>query len=408
MKCKAKRFWTYLLTAALTGGLCACGGDAMDTDITEPLDTVSAPPVVTVTAGNADGVYDYVIDVPAGRDITVLQLSDLQMMHMEGVRNENRYHQIGNAFFSDNIHDQETQVWRYVDEAIARANPDLIVLAGDIIYGQTDDDGALWTEVCEKMDSYAIPWLVVFGNHDNESAKGVLWQIEQVQASAYGILTQGSCTGNSNYSVGLRQGNEIKYSLFMMDTNGCHTYPNNPGEGMMDDNPDIALITQQAGIYSDQRAWFHRTGNAIRDTYGDVPALVFMHIPIAESVTAARRQYPETYQTYPFVPDLAGDDGIAYEAFGGVDTEGAFWDLAKMHGVTGMFFAHQHNIATSIVWDGIRLSYGLKSSTHDYHRPDMLGALAITLGEADGVMSVEYLYTELAYQNSGETVVYER
>jgi hypothetical protein len=175
---------------------------------------------------------------------------------------------------------------------------------------------------------------------------------------------------------------------------------------MMDDNPDIALITQQAGIYPDQRAWIHQTGKYIAEQYGDVPALVFMHIPIAEAATAARRQYKETYQSYPFTPDLAGDTGVSYEAFVGLDTGGAFWDLAKMHGVTGMFFAHQHNIAASIVWDGIRLSYGLKTSTHDYHLPELLGSLAITLGEDDGALSVDYQYTALPYQESGETVTY--
>ena len=407
MKYFGKRLISCLLIAAMMGGLCACGGDAGSPE-TESHASETQPAIaeVTVTEGDENGIYDYIIDIPAGRDITVLQLSDLQMMTMDGVRNENRYHQIGNAFFSDNVHDQETQVWRYVDEAITRAEPDLIVLAGDIIYGQTDDDGSLWLEVCAKMDSYGIPWLVIFGNHDNESAKGVLWQIEQVQASAYGILCQGEATGNSNYSVGLRQGDTFRYTLYMMDTNGCHTYPDNPGEGMMDDNPDIALITQQAGIYNNQRAWFNRTGKAIAEQYGDIPALVFMHIPISEAVTAARRQYQQTYQNYPFVPDLDGDAGVSNEAFVGLDTGGAFWDLAKTHGVTGMFFAHQHNIATSIVWDGIRLSYGLKTSTHDYHRPDMLGSLVITLGEHDGALSVKYNHTELPYQDSGETVTY--
>ena len=398
-----------MLAVCLTGTLCACGTSA-DTHTREEesvtMETEAMLPTVTVTEQTEDLGYDFVIDIPAGRDIKILQLSDLQTMEMDGVRNENRYHQIGNAFFGDNVHDQQIQTWRYVEEAIARSNPDLIVLAGDIIYGQTDDDGSQWLEVCEKMDSYAIPWLVIFGNHDNESAKGVLWQIEQVRSSEYGILKQGSVTGNSNYSVGLRQDGMFKYTLYMMDTNGCHTYPNNPGEGMMDDNPDIALITQQAGIYPDQRAWIHQTGKYIAEQYGDVPALVFMHIPITEAATAARRQYKETYQSYPFTPDLAGDTGVSYEAFVGLDTGGAFWDLAKMHGVTGMFFAHQHNIAASIVWDGIRLSYGLKTSTHDYHLPELLGSLAITLGEDDGALSVDYQYTALPYQESGETVTY--
>ena len=139
-----------LLTAVLTGSLCACSaGDAVQTTDTAA-ETGEIPMTVTVTEQTEGSIYDYVIDVPSGRAITILQLSDLQTMEMDGVRNENRYHQIGNAFFSDNVHDQETQTWRYVDEAVARAAPDLIVLAGDIIYGQTDDDGSQWLEVCRK------------------------------------------------------------------------------------------------------------------------------------------------------------------------------------------------------------------------------------------------------------------
>jgi len=397
------------LAMCLTGTLCACGTPSdggVDAEQSTTPQTEPVMPSIAVTEQDVEVGYDFIIDIPAGRDIRILQLSDLQTMEMDGVRNENRYHQIGNAFFGDNVQDQYTQTWRYVDEAVAKSNPDLIVLAGDTIYGQTDDDGSQWLEVCEKMDAYEIPWLVIFGNHDNESAMGVLWQIAQVRSSKYGILKQGDVTGNSNYSVGLRQDGVFKYTLYMMDTNGCHTYPNNPGEGMMEDNPDIALITQQAGIYSDQRAWINKTGKYIAEQYGDVPALVFMHIPIAEAATAARRQYKETYQSYPFTPDLAGDAGVSYEAFGGIDTGGAFWELAKTRGVMGMFFAHQHNIATSIVYDDIRLSYGLKTSTHDYHMPELLGSLAITLGEHDGALSVQYNYTELPYQESGETVIW--
>ncbi len=360
--------------------------------------------VVVTECTNGD-VYDYIVDIPAGREVTVLQLSDLQLMSMDGVRNETRYQQIFAAFYGDNVHDQYTQVWRYVDEAIERTKPALIVLAGDLIYGQTDDGGALWLEVCEQMDSYGIPWFVVFGNHDNESGKGVLWQIEQVRASKYGVLKRGSVTGNSNYSVGLRQDGKFIYTLYMVDTNGCRVYPENPGEGMMPDNPDIALIMQKKGICDDQIAWLCDTANAISEKHGEIPAAAFMHIALSEAVAAVREQYPSIPERYlrpglygeRFDADLPGDSGCSYEGYTGLDTEGRFWAFAKEHGVKGLFFAHAHIIASSIVYDGIRLTYGLKSSTHDYHHPEMLGALAITFGEG-GALSVDYNYTELPYQ----------
>ena len=91
----------------------------------------------------------------------------------------------------------------------------------------------------------------------------MLWQTEQVRASKYGVLKRGSVTGNSNYSVGLRQDGKFIYTLYMVDTNGCRVYPENPGEGMMTDNPNIALIMQKQGICDDQIAWLWDTANAI-------------------------------------------------------------------------------------------------------------------------------------------------
>ena len=363
------------------------------------------------TVGTIDGTedgsknFDFVIDVPSGRDIKILQLSDLQNMELSGIRNNNRYHQIYNAFFADGITDQYVQTWRYVDEAVQKANPDVIVLAGDIIYGQTDDDGSQWLEVCYKMDSYKIPWLVLFGNHDNESAKGVRWQIEQVQSSQYGIIKQGDVTGNSNYTVGLRQDGEFKQTLYILDTNGCKEYPNNPGEGMMSNNVDINLIKQEQGIYADQMVWMKQEGENISDNIGDIPALVFMHIPIKEALAAMQELYPDTYNVYPFTPNHVGDTGKSYESFSGIDTNGQFWALCKELGVSGMFFAHQHSIATSIVYDGVRLSFGLKTSTHDSHKEDLLGSLAITIDEDNSTMAVNYLYSELPYQGTESVVL---
>ena len=175
---------------------------------------------------------------------------------------------------------------------------------------------------------------------------------------------------------------------------------------MMEDNPDIALITQQDGIYPDQMDWINRTGAAIRAQYGNVPALMFMHIPIVEVRTSAQAKYPDTYAAYPFYPNLPGDEGVSYESMGCIDTGGAFWKTAKANGVTGMFFAHQHVVCTSIVYDGIRLAFGMKSSTYDYHHPDWLGSMSVTLGASDGALSVAYHHTELPYQKPGETAAH--
>ena len=66
--------------------------------------------------------------------------------------------------------------FNYIAELIENERPDLILLTGDIVYGEFDDSGIIWTRIIDFMDSFGIPWAPIFGNHDNESAKGVAWQ----------------------------------------------------------------------------------------------------------------------------------------------------------------------------------------------------------------------------------------
>ena len=350
-----------------------------------------------VTAREDEEELDFILDLPAGKDPVILQITDTQIQTMAGVRNETRRIQVGNAFFSSLPDDFEFRVWRYVDEAVEKARPDLIVLTGDNIYGELDDSGELWRSLIEKMDSYGIPWCAVFGNHDNESGKGVLWQVEQLLGIKNGIFRRGDVSGNSNYNLLIRQGGEAKYLLYMLDSNGCTTKPHNPGEGMMPDNVDIDQIQQTAGFRNDQIAWMTQSAKSIRQDYGEVSVLLFYHIPVSDIPRLVQKAYPGAASAVPFSPDRAGDFGTAKEPITGA-AAGRFWNSAQSIGCTGMFVGHQHEVATSIVCDGIRVTYGLKTGTYDYHDEELLGSTKITLSENGGTFAVEYLYSELPYR----------
>lgn len=88
------------------------------------------------------------------------------------------------------------------------AKPDLIIITGDVIYGETDDSGEVWKQLISVMDSFQIPWGFCFGNHDNESAKGVQWQVDTAMAAEYCCFAQGNVTGNSNYNILIEQEGE--------------------------------------------------------------------------------------------------------------------------------------------------------------------------------------------------------
>ncbi len=350
--------------------------------------------VYTVTDAKGENGVDFIIDYDFERDIKVLQLADLQMQDLDNARNKNRYNQLKNAFFSHGVCDHERRVWQYVDEAVERSLPDLIVLTGDNIYGETDDDGSDWIELCNKMDSYKIPWLCVFGNHDNESGKGVNWQIEQLEKSEYCVFYRGNVAGNSNYSVLLSQRGEARYLLYMLDTNGCSLKPHNLGEALMPDNVDIHELTLSAGVFNSQTSWFMESYAEATEAYGSLETLMFYHIPPFEASYAVKAN-GGAYPIGEYFEE--GDDfGIYKEALGGFNVGNGFYSKAMAINCKGMFVGHQHQVAVSIVYEGIRLTYGLKTGTYDYHDRDMLGSTLITVYN-DGGFGVQYLFSQLQY-----------
>ena len=394
MKKMIKKIITATLSAAFMSSACACSPQTVP------------PKFVDMEKYG----IDYVIEIPEGQDITILQVTDTQAMLYEGIRTEflddygrpyeslNRFNQVDGAFFTSGVTDTYIRTWQYVKEGVEKTNPDIIVLTGDNIYGETDDSGELWLEMIEVLDSFEIPWLCVFGNHDNESNKGLNWQIEAVSSSKYGYMRKGSTeNGNCNYTVGIKQGNEIKYVFYMLDTNGCRLKPHNFGESLLPYNPDLDEIQQSDGIFPDQMEWMRDCSKKISALGDNIPSMIFMHIPPVESYYSLLGKYDETYGTWPFYTDKDGDIGMAREAIGGFDSGGEFFKAAKDVNCVGMFVGHQHKVATSTVYEGIRITYGLKTGTGDYHSTDMLGTTKITIKEADNSFTVEHIHTEIEY-----------
>ena len=116
-------------------------------------------------------IPDYVIEIEEGRDAIVLQLTDTQIIDAAQAR-PNRVHDP--VFWAtDQV---EERCYDYITEIIGATNPDLIILTGDIVYGEFDDSGTALISFIKFMEGFRIPWAPVFGNHDNESEKGVDWQ----------------------------------------------------------------------------------------------------------------------------------------------------------------------------------------------------------------------------------------
>lgn len=335
---------------------------------------------------HADGILtpgkevDFVVDIPAGRDIRILQLSDLQSTQLDAdeICRDKRY----KAPYRT---DAQSLLWRYVDEAVTTTQPDLIVLGGDNVQGIFDDNGRDWLTLCEHMDSFEVPWTVVFGNHDRESLFGVDLQVQYLKNSRYCLFASQPVSGTSNYTVAVRQGNVYRYVLWMVDTHGSDSQ-------WSAEHPDII---SEKGVRLDQLWWMKNTAAAITHDLGQpLPSLVFMHIAPKQVANLVKKKYPDEYNQFPFTPYLDGDFGVATEKIGGV---GSDWmlDVAKEIGCTGMFFGHQHRVAFSMTLRGIRMTWGLKTGNYAYHDKGLNGGVLITIPQTGPSFSVEYRYSQI-------------
>ncbi len=329
----------------------------------------------------ASNFVDFMVEIPSDREVRILQLTDTQIIDASQARTADRLNEIMIQMWQRGKIDQNC--FNYIAELVERERPDLILLTGDIVYGEFDDSGIIWTRIIEFMDSLDIPWAPIFGNHDNESNKGVAWQCEQLENAENCLFKRGSVTGNGNYSIGLVDENgKIRRIIYMLDSHG---------------------YLRGAGLEQDQIDWFKGVAAAVDTAYGEaVPAFACYHIASEDFQTAFVNKYGyavgETFNL-----DVTGRDGD----FGQKNENLSFFqttlapDLKAAH-VEGVFVGHDHVNNYSIVYDGIRYTYGTKTGVYDYHNGAMVGGTLIRM-TADGQFEVAHKYLDINAMENRES-----
>ena len=348
-----------------------------------------------------EGLVDFAVEVEEGRDPVVLQLSDPQ--------------------FSD-WGDPTSYCYNYLQETIEETQPDLILVTGDIVYGKFDEDGQFLLDYIEFMESFKIPWAPIFGNHDNECILGVDWQCEQFENAEYCLFEQRTLTGNGNYSVGLLQGNELLRVFYMLDSNGCDS-PMVDGNGTpVASEPGKNLVKTTAGFGQDQIDWYTASITTLKTFTPDVKISFAYHIQQAVFEDAIEK-YNDAFEEVSAsrnALNLSTWDGADATDFGCIghksgklwDADYSIWNGMKALGVDSVFVGHEHTNSFSIVYEGVRLQFGQKSSMFDSYswvfedgsvqggsadkRPDnanaLIGGTVIPVSAEDGSIGKGYIY----------------
>jgi 3',5'-cyclic AMP phosphodiesterase CpdA len=324
-------------------------------------------------------VTDFEVEMQKGRAFTLLQITDMQIIDAAQRRYPERLSEGAQRIWATDR--TEECFYGELRALVQKVRPDLIFVTGDIVYGSFDDSGARLDEFVRKMGELGIPWAPVFGNHDNETAIGVAETCRRYETAPNCLFRRGSVTGNSNYTVGLVEDGALCRILYMMDSNGC----GGAYEGE-------TSVKRSIGFGEDQVEWVRATAEAIRrETGKTVPAFAAFHIPtedFCDALVAGGYQAeekigePGNFEIGVDVPAASeGDMGYKNERLPRGGCHPAMRGVWKAAGVDGVFVGHFHKNATSILFDGIRYTFGVKTGSYDYHQ--RTGGTVITLQDGD-------------------------
>lgn len=346
---------------------------------------------------------DFMVSVPESKEPVILQLTDPQIIDPTQQRSETRLSSSLAAYWATDKKDE--LCYDYIREIIGATNPDLIILTGDIVYGEFDDNGENLLEFISFMESFNIPWAPVFGNHDNESKMGADWQCAQLENATNCLFKQRTLTGNGNYTVGIEQGGKLTRVFFMLDSNGC-------GAASTASTKNGHTKTS-AGFGNDQISWYTNLAKAITRLSPETKLSMAFHMQIEAFKDAMSIYSVNGSYTNVFIDEADnrsdGDFGFTGRgAKGAWDSDYTVWNSIKALGFDSVFVGHEHSNSSSIVYEGIRLQYGMKCSAYDrnnYIKTDgsievaayssnntpWLGGSVFSL-DADGEIKDPYIY----------------
>lgn len=243
-------------------------------------------------------------------------------------------------------------------DLIRRAQPDLIIVTGDISYTipiQTFSRDNLRPiyQFCSFMNNIGIPWAMVYGNHDTEAAAGcTATELSQmyreyfqnqpdspmlyadVQPKIYGRYNQYLRIENPDGSL-----NRI---LFLMDSN---------------DYVQGINTKKYDSVHTDQIQWYADTIDRISAQEGRiVPSFVFMHIPFRAFADAQNALETGGDAEYLFGENAEGVSCPEHDT-------GFFEQIVEKGSTQAVFVGHDHLNNLGVKYRGVDLVY---SKSIDY------------------------------------------
>lgn len=260
---------------------------------------------------------------------------------------------------------------KLIRDLVEKTEPDFIMTVGDNTTSIFSDNRAKL--VVKTLSSFGIPWGVVLGNHDGEGRADRVWHGNRYEEAYNSLFDSGPSNihGIGNYGVNIKSpAGDIIYSLLMMDSNRYREYP---------DGKDYDFI------YYDQIQWYEWMVNGVEKSQGNpVPSMAFFHIPLPE---------------FSLAVEAFKEDRLDEGSFGGVRegvfcppvNSGLFNSMKELGSTTHIFNGHDHVNSLSVDWQGIRMTYVLKTGPASYSDKDLQGGTLVTIKSGSYHVELEHV-----------------
>lgn len=314
-----------------------------------------------------------IIDKVPGKDFKVLNFADTQ-------------------FNTTSDLSKSSVLYKTMKKCVDEVKPDLITLSGDNAWGWN-------TRQCVKklikvMDSFEIPWAPVYGNHDREGNASLDYLGNMYAEGKYCLFRKGpfNIGGVGNYVISVRENGKIIHSIIMMDSGDGSDYKVNEEDstkGYSVEGEEITIGRTYHTLTPGQVEWYKWVveGLARQNEGNPVETSAIFHIPLIQYWLAYQAWKESGFDPAMGAGEMGEDPGSAF-----IDT-GLFEAMQEYESTKNVIVGHDHVNDASILYEGIRLSYALKTGDECYWKEDgsMNGGLVLTIN-SDGVGTVSQHY----------------
>lgn len=245
-----------------------------------------------------------------------------------------------------------------MNETVEKANPDMIILVGDNTFSPWN--GEALDLLIQTMDSYELPWTLVFGNHDDFGRHTKNYMSKQLLDSLYSFYQYGpnDFGGAGNQIITFMSNDDIIHNFYLLDT--------------------VTTGEVSPPITNNQKAFYQWAVEGMSDYAGNlVPSTLITHVAL-----------PEMKDALLTGEILAGSQG---EPVSLMTNTGMFTLIKDLGSTINTIHGHDHLNNTSVLYEGITMTYVNQIGMLTYGTRDKKGGTLLTLFQ-DGTTQLELIY----------------